>query len=137
MSETMGKAFLGSGIQFPVEVDAVTGRMQISSEEENIRQSIEVILMTGKGERVMRPEFGCGLKNYIYEMMDYGTIIRIEKEVRDALNQWEPRITDVNVTVTSDEARDNVMLIHISYRVRITNNPYNMVFPFYIQEGFE
>ena len=129
------KAFLGTGFGFPIEVDEVTGRFKMSSEEENIRQSIELILMTGKGERIMRPEFGCGLKEYIYETMDYTTLVSIEHEVKEALDKWEPRITDVKVQVTPDSARSNVILIHISYKARITNNPYNMVYPFYLQEG--
>ncbi len=67
----------------------------MSSEEENIRESIKLILMTGKGERVMRPEFGCGLKQYTYETMDYGTMVQMEREIRTALERWEPRIEDV------------------------------------------
>lgn len=137
MAEYSEKAFLGTGFGFPPEVDEVTGRFKMSSEEENIRQSIELILMTGKGERIMRPEFGCGLKEYVYETMDYATIVSIQNEVKEALSRWEPRIVEVEVEVKPDPVRTNVMLIGISYRARITNNPYNMVYPFYLQEGFE
>ena len=62
MEEREKRAFLGTGFHFPLEIDETTGRFRMSSEEENIRESIKLILMTGKGERVMRPEFGCGLK---------------------------------------------------------------------------
>lgn len=131
------REFLGCGFAFPVEIDEVTGRFRMSSEEENIRQSIELILMTGRGERVMKPEFGCGLKQYIYETMDYGTITEIEREVRDALIRWEPRITEVEVEADLENGQENLLRIQIGYRVRVTNNPYNLVFPFYLQEGFE
>lgn len=131
------REFLGCGFAFPVEIDEVTGRFRMSSEEENIRQSIELILMTGRGERVMKPEFGCGLKQYIYETMDYGTITEIEREVRDALIRWEPRITEVEVEAALENGQENLLRIQIGYRVRVTNNPYNLVFPFYLQEGFE
>ena len=67
MEEREKRAFLGTGFHFPLEIDETTGRFRMSSEEENIRESIKLILMTGKGERVMRPEFGCGLKQYTYE----------------------------------------------------------------------
>lgn len=131
------KAFLGTGFHFPVEVDEVTGRFRMSREEENIEQSMKLILMTGKGERMMRPEFGCGLKHYIYETMDYGTMVRMEQEIKETLDRWEPRITDVEAIVNQDSSNGNRIQIQIHYRVRSTNNPYNMVFPFYLQEGFE
>lgn len=137
MGVRQGREFLGSGFGFPVAVDEVTGRFIMSSEEENIRQSVELILLTQKGERVMQPEFGCGLKNYVYETMDYGSLVRIEKEVREALERWEPRIMDVEVKVEPEQGRTNGIRIAISYRSRVTNNPYNMVFPFYLQEGFQ
>lgn len=129
--------FLGTGFHFPIEVDEVTGRFKMSSGEDNIKESIELILMTAKGERVMRPEFGCGLKQFVYETMDYGVMIQMEHEVKEALERWEPRITDVEVEVSPDTGAENVIQIKISFRARSTNNPYNMVFPFYLQEGFE
>ncbi|MFR4783239.1 MAG: GPW/gp25 family protein [Pilosibacter sp.] len=92
MEEREKRAFLGTGFHFPLEIDETTGRFRMSSEEENIRESIKLILMTGKGERVMRPEFGCGLKQYTYETMDYGTMVQMEREIKTALERWEPRI---------------------------------------------
>ena len=127
MEEREKRAFLGTGFHFPLEIDETTGRFRMSSEEENIRESIKLILMTGKGERVMRPEFGCGLKQYTYETMDYGTMVQMERE---------PRIEDVEASVSPGEAQ-NALMIQIAFRVRATNNPYNYVFPFFLQEGFE
>lgn len=136
MEEREKRAFLGTGFHFPLEIDETTGRFRMSSEEENIRESIKLILMTGKGERVMRPEFGCGLKQYTYETMDYGTMVQMEREIKTALERWEPRIEYVETSVSPGEAQ-NALMIRIAFRVRATNNPYNYVFPFFLQEGFE
>ena len=136
MADSNAKDFLGKGFQFPIEVDEVNGHFKMSQGEQSICESIKVILMTSKGERMMRPEFGCNLKRYVYESMNYTTLKSIEEEVTDALNQWEPRIMNVEVIV-SPAHETGRLDIHISYRVRVTNNPYNLVFPFYLQEGFQ
>ena len=136
MNDLNTRPFLGTGFAFPVEVDQVTGRFKVSCEEENIKQSIQLILMTNKGERVMRPEFGCDLKSYVYETMDFSTMHRMEQEVLRALKRWEPRITDINVNVSYADNFEGQVMISISYKSRVTNSPYNMVFPFYLQEGF-
>ena len=130
------REFLGTGFHFPLEIDETTGRFRMSSEEENIKESIKLILMTGRGERVMRPEFGCGLKQFVYETMDYGTTVQMEREIKEALERWEPRIEDVEAS-NSPGNEQNTLMIQVSFRVRATNNPYNYVFPFYLQEGFE
>ena len=129
-------AFLGRGFRFPIQVDEITGQMQTSSYEDDIKEAIYIILMTRKGERVMKPEFGCGVHDYAFATMDYTTLSLMEREVRDALTIWEPRITDLQVNIVQDDERDGCVLIDISYVVRSTNNPYNLVFPFYMNEGF-
>ncbi len=129
-------AFLGRGFQFPVQTDEATGRMKTSSYEQDIKEAIYIILMTKKGERIMNPAFGCGAHDYVFDTMDYTTLSMVEREVREALILWEPRITDLNVNLSIDEKRDGCVLIEIDYVVRSTNNPYNLVFPFYLNEGF-
>ncbi len=129
-------AFLGRGFKFPVQVDSITGKMKTVSYEEDIKEAIYIILMTKKGERVMNPEFGCGVFDYVFDTMDYTTLSMMEREVRDALTLWEPRITDLEVNLTVDESQEGCVMIEINYTVRSTNNPYNLVFPFYINEGF-
>lgn len=129
-------AFLGRGFKFPVQADEVTGRMKTSSYEEDIKEAIYIILMTKKGERIMNPAFGCGAHDYAFDTMDYTTLSMVEREVREALTLWEPRITDLNVNLTIDESRDGCIIIDVDYVVRSTNNPYNLVFPFYLNEGF-
>jgi len=126
-------AFLGRGFAFPPGVDPVTGEMRTAEYEEDIRQAIYLILMTRKGERVMRPEFGCSIHDYAFDTMDYETMSRIEEVVEEALVLWEPRIRDIEVTAQRAEA--GKLNIGISYVVRSTNNPYNLVYPFYLSEG--
>ena len=125
--------FLGKGFAFPLGVDPVTGRMKMAEYEEDIRQAIYIILMTRKGERVMRPEFGCDIHNYSFSGADFESLSGIEEAVREALILWEPRITDVEVHAYAAEG--GKLNIGISYVVRSTNNPYNLVYPFYINEG--
>ena len=129
--------FLGTGFKFPVMCDSATGRFMSSSYEDDIKEAIYIILMTKKGERIMRPEFGCGIHDFAFESLDYTTVSQMEKSVKEALVQWEPRIRDISVEVSNDANEDGKAFISISYVVRSTNNPYNLVFPFFINEGLE
>lgn len=130
------KSFLGRGFKFPVQVDEITGKMKTSSYEEDIKEAIYIILMTKKGERVMNPEFGCGVHDYAFGTMDYTSLNMMERAVREALILWEPRITDIKVDLEVHKEKEGCVLIYIDYIVRSTNNPYNLVFPFYMNEGF-
>lgn len=129
-------AFLGRGFKFPIQVDEITGKMKTSSYEEDIKEAIYLILMTKKGERIMNPEFGCGVHDYAFGTMDYTSLSMMERAVREALALWEPRIIDVEVNLTVDDEKEGCVIISIDYTVRSTNNPYNLVFPFYMNEGF-
>ncbi len=129
------REFLGTGFSFPIEVDEATGKMKTVSLEEDIRQAIHIILMTRKGERVMRPDFGCDIHEFAFDTMDYTTLVQMEHAVQEALMVWEPRITDVDVHINDEQEQEGVLLIEISYLVRSTNNPFNLVYPYYINEG--
>lgn len=135
MEQDNPKAFLGSGFKFPVQVDKNTGRIKVSSYEEDIREAIRIILSTRKGERIRNPEFGCGIYDYAFEALDDTIISEIQHEVEMALVLWEPRIEDIEVRVDAEQ-EEGVLLIEIGYVVRSTNNPFNLVFPYYINEGF-
>ena len=130
------KQFLGTGFKFPIQIDKATGRMKTSSYEEDIKEAIWIILMTKKGERTRNPEFGCGIHDYVFGNTDYQTLREMERSVEKALLLWEPRIVDTNVKVSLDPVKEGAVQIEISYVVRATNNPYNLVFPFYIIEGY-
>ncbi len=129
------KAFLGTGWKFPVGIDKATGRIQMSSNEESIRESIRIIIGTRKGELPMHPDFGCGIQEYAFETADYTTLYAMKTEVEHALIRWEPRITDVYARVSDEQIDEGVLMIDVSYVVRATNNQYNLVYPFYISEG--
>lgn len=133
----IAKGFLGVGWKFPIGVDPATGRMRTSSSEADIEEAVRIILLTGKGERMMQPEFGCDIRSYLFEYMDYTTQTRMANSIRDSLIRWEPRITEVEVEVEEDSIESGKILIYIRYLVRATNNPYNLVFPYYINEGLE
>lgn len=132
--QEQGKEFLGAGWKFPVQVDRSTGRIVMSYQEENIRDSIYTIVMTRPGERMMCPEFGCHIYDYLFQRADYPIRVRMENAVREALIRWEPRIRDIQVSAESGEKEEEVV-IQVDYTVRSTNNPYNIVFPFYMNEG--
>ncbi len=127
---TTATNFLGKGWALPLEIDS--GRIALTEAERNVQQAIWIILATAPGERVMRPDFGCGIHRLVFAVNDSSTIGRLEQEVRQSLTLWEPRIdvTDVNVEVRGS---GEVLLINIQYRVRSTNNLFNMVFPFYLR----
>lgn len=129
------EGFLGRGFGFPVTAHFATGRFEESAGEEDIRQAIFLILSTRKGERVMRPEFGCDIYNFMFGTMDSTSIHLMEESVLEALIRWEPRIRDIEVTGSRAEDADGVIEFHIHYTVRSTNNVYNMVYPFFISEG--
>jgi uncharacterized protein len=129
-----GKEFLGTGWKFPVRTDGLR-RIVFSSEEEDIKEAIWIILSTAKGERVMRPDFGCGIHDLIFAPMSAATMARVEADTRQALTEYEPRIDVINVSVSAGDADNGKLLINIDYRVRATNCQFNLVFPFYLKEG--
>lgn len=129
------KEFLGCGWAFPIAVDIVSGRVKLASYEEDIEQAIQIILTTRCGERLMRPEFGNRLYEYLFEGDSYGTRSRIREAAEEALHLWEPRITDVEVDVEFPHGSAGGFSLNIAYTVRSTNNPFNLVHPFFLTEG--
>jgi len=129
------KEFLGRGWAMPVELDAQTGRVASVAYEEDIRQSIRIILETAPGERVMRPNFGCGINEMMFTVLDTTTIEQIRSLVEEALVRCEARIELMAINVDEDANVRGEMKIEIDYRVRKTNQTGNLVFPFYFNEG--
>jgi phage baseplate assembly protein W len=123
--------FLGSGWSFPVGLNR-ENQIAMTSGEDNIRDSIWIILATAPGERVMRPDFGCGLHQLVFSVNDAATVGRVQREVRDALVSWEPRIDVLDIGVEVRGRNQEVLLINVHYRVRSTNNFFNLVYPFYL-----
>jgi phage baseplate assembly protein W len=127
------EAFLGTGWAFPIHVDG-SGEIALVSGEEDIRQAVQIILGTALGERVMRPDFGAGLNRLVFEPVGASTLALVRVRVEQALVNWEPRIDQVSVSVTT-EPQEGRLSIEIHYRVRATNIFYNLVYPFYLVEG--
>lgn len=127
----MSASFLGVGWKYPVSLER--GRIAMAAYEESIRESIWIILATARGERKMRPDFGCGIHDLVFATNSGETVGRVAAEVRQALILWEPRIDVINVAAGSDESEPTRLLIQIEYRVRATNNRFNLVYPFYLE----
>lgn len=129
------KAFLGRGIAYPL-TPALAGELALAEYEEDIRQAVLIILETGRGERLMRPDFGAGLHQFVFEPINTATMALLRHRVEEALVTWEPRIVIVGVLVQGAGASAPTRVdIQVEYRVRRTNTFYNLVYPFYLQEG--
>ena len=122
---------IGSGLAFPLQVDR-RGGIALARDETDIEQAIELILGTAPGERPMRPEFGCGVHDFVFDTIDAKTVGRMELAIRDALDRWEPRVFVETVEFNLDEVADGRLIIDIGYRVRATNTMRNLVYPFYV-----
>ena len=132
-----GKEFLGRGLKFPLQVDPRTGNLAMADQEEDIREAIGIILRTGRGERVMRPDFGSNTMDYAFAPVSSSMTSSIAHELRLNLLEQEPRIRDVEITCDQMDQQTGAVVIHVSYTVRSTNNRYNHVYPFYVTEGSE
>lgn len=127
----MAEEILGTGLAFPIGVDA-RGDIALVRDEADVDQAIGIILGTAPGERPMRPEFGCGVHDYIFDTIDAAAIGQMEEEIRWALKRWEPRIDVLGLDFGLDDVDQGRILIQIDYRVRATNHIRNLVYPFYV-----
>ena len=123
--------FLGTGWAFPVGVDAARGGVAVSREVADIEESIHIIIGTAKGERRMRPEFGCSLHDLVFAPNNAATASLAAHYVQEALGQWEPRIEVLEVRAEADPQDPAQLLINVLYQVRATNDERNLVYPFY------
>ncbi|MFI6686552.1 GPW/gp25 family protein [Streptomyces sp. NPDC050485] len=135
----MSEKFIGRGWGFPLRV-GTTGGIGMVERDREIEEAIRLVLGTAPGERPMRPEFGCGIHDYVFAPGDGSTAGLIAQEVHVALERWEPRIEVSDVAIAFDAVDDGVLYIDVRYTVRSTNDRRNLVFPFYTipsQEGAE
>lgn len=131
----MGSEFLGVGWNYPVSLE--NGEVALARHEEDIRQAIRIILETAPGERLMRPDFGCGIHDYVFAPNNVRTAGLIRFHVETALRRWEPRIDLESVSVRPDPDAPATILIDIAYKVKTTDSRYNLVYPFYLERGGE
>jgi len=130
-----GKDFLGRGWAFPVRLTPDTGEVEHAVHEDDVQQSILIILSTSKGERVMRPGFGCGIHDLVFAAVTTQLVNGIKREVEDALRSYEARIEVLNVDVQTTRLAEGRLEVIIDYRIRATNQPGNFVYPFYFREA--
>ncbi len=125
---------LGRGWKYPFTLDE-RGEVALSAGEDDIQEAIWMILSTAFGERLMHPDFGCGIHDLVFAPNNTGTAGLARFYVDDALVRWEPRIDVEEIEVQADPAQPELLLISVSYRVRTTDSRYNLVYPFYLTRG--
>lgn len=130
------KRFLGTGMKFPPQIDAATGRFMLSSAEQKVKESVYLILMTNRSERWMRPDFGGDLLSYTFMDTSITMLSIMSSRIRELLLTQEPRISNVDVNITP-ENRSGCLIVNIDYTVIASNTRDNMVFPFYLTADHE
>jgi phage baseplate assembly protein W len=129
------KDYLGRGWRFPVSIDPLSGRVATSEFERDIREAITIILSTARGERVMRPDFGCGIHDLVFASMNKSTLGLFESNIRESILQFEPRVEILKLELPTEEADNGKLKVNLFLRIRDTNHEFNMVYPFYLKEG--
>jgi phage baseplate assembly protein W len=127
----MAREFLGTGWRFPILPDA-TGSLGYTSADDNVEQSLQLLLMTTLGERAMRPTFGTDADRLVFAPGSQQYLNLLETSVRNAVTTWEPRVTLDDVSADADATDPNHVTVSIDYTVRQTNTKGNLVFPFYL-----
>jgi len=138
MADTdIDKAFLGIGWSFPPEFHKHTDVLGVKmvAEEQDIRESLKILLSTRPGERIMQPSYGCGLHTMVFETINESTITEIRDVIERAVLFFEPRITLESIDVNAEDSYDGKLKIQLNYTVRKTNTRSNVVYPFYYIEG--
>jgi phage baseplate assembly protein W len=129
--------FLGTGWQFPPEFTKSNGSVVMTEKEEDIKCSLNVLLSTMPLERVMQPRYGCDLRQWLFESMDTTTLTLIKDKIATSILYYEPRISLKNVLLHTERLLEGILLIELDYVIQATNSRFNIVFPFYLQEGTE
>ena len=135
MATEKDRAFLGTGWAFPPEFTALRREVKLVSEEEDIEQSLRILLSTRPGERVMQPSYGCDLDAMVFETINESTVTRMRAVIDRAVLFFEPRIRLDYVDVDTNAAIEGILYITLQYTIRGTNTRANMVYPFYQDEG--
>lgn len=131
-----GKSFLGAGMKFPPQVSKATGRFLVSSEEESVKESVYLILMTQRTERFLRPEFGSDLMSYTFMDLNMTSVNLMIRSLTGQILDQEPRVEDVQIT-TDFQVRNGRLLVNVDYTIISKNIRDNLVFPFYLNAAEE
>ncbi len=128
------REILGTGFKFPIRVNG-RGGFSLAREEQDVAESMWLVIATAPGERIMRPTFGCGIHDYVFAPNNAGTRGAIAHRVQQALMRFEPRVDVIDVRVEDTPEQPNLLLVHVDYRIRANNAFHNLVYPFFLQEG--
>lgn len=137
LADATSADFLGQGWSFPPTFNAATGGVEMTGRVEDIQCSLEVLLTTAVGERIMQPKYGCNMEDLLFEALDTGTKTLIEDRIRTAILYFEPRILADKIILNDTAGLEGVVLVEIEYVVRATNSRFNFVYPYYRDEGTE
>lgn len=129
------QSFLGTGWSFPPTFDKIAKAVVMVRDEEDIKQSLEIILSTKLGERIMQPDFGCNLIDFVFGEVDSTFLVDMQQEISNALTVQEPRIDVDVIDINQDPLTPGLLLININYVIRSTNTRSNIVYPFYLNEA--
>ena len=137
MDNLLNSAFLGRGWSFPPTFQKQTRQVQMVKEEEDIEQSLSILLSTRQGERVMQPDYGCNLDVMLFEPLTVTLITLVTDQISTSILFHEPRIDLNRVSIGTQQVNEGLILIEIDYTVRSTNSRLNFVYPFYLEQGQE
>jgi uncharacterized protein len=129
------KSFLGTGWSFPPTFDSNGKNVRMVSDEEDIAESLRILLSTQQGERLMRPDYGCNLRQFIFERQDSTFVAGLNHVIYQALLNFEPRVNFIDASIVDRNDLDGMLHIQVNYTIIITNTRHNIVFPFYLLEG--
>jgi uncharacterized protein len=131
----MDNSFLGRGWSFPPSFDLVSGRVKMLEREEDVASSLEILLSTIRGERIMLPQYGCNLDELLFESLDTRIKTLMKDTIESAILYYEPRIELETVKLDDSQELEGIVLIEIVYRVKATNSRFNFVYPYYKLQG--
>ena len=132
---TEDKSFLGTGWSFPPRFNKTARGVIMVAREDDIEESLHILLNTSPGERTMQPSYGCALRDLVFDSITESTLAELKDTIDRAVLFFEPRITLNSVTVDTSEQYEGVLKINLEYTIRETNSRSNMVYPFYFKEG--
>jgi phage baseplate assembly protein W len=135
--DTVKNEYLGKGWSFPPTFNTTVGEVVMTEQIEDIQKSLEVLLATRVGERVMQPKYGCNMDDLVFEALDTGTKTLIKDKVQTAILYFEPRIDAKKIELNTDNELEGIIVVEIEYVVRSTNSRFNFVYPYYRNEGTE
>lgn len=130
----MSQSFLGRGWKLNLSLNSQK-QFEITDYEEDVKEAIYIILSTKKGERIMRPNFGCGIHDYAFSVINVSNLALMKESIKDAISTWEPRIELKDIEIATDNVSDGLLSINVFYVIKSTNSIANLVYPYYINEG--